>query len=305
LSSGPRDGGKPPSFARRVVERSERLATRVCLGIDPRPAAHPLTHPDRFGRDPAKTARSVVHYFQAIVAETVELVACYKLQSAFFEALGIPGLIALAQLLADIRDAGVPVILDGKRGDIDTTAAAYASAYLGEGVFNADALTVNPYLGLDTLNPFLEAAARSGRGVLVVLKTSNPGSGDLQDLRLASGRLVWEHLAAELDRLAGDSLDGDGFSPVGAVVGATYPEQLAAIRRLMPRSFLLLPGYGAQGGGAAAVTAAFEGGGGAVVSASRSLTYSSQDDDFAAKARGATLHMRDELNDAVARRVAG
>jgi orotidine-5'-phosphate decarboxylase len=305
LNSGPRAGSTPLSFARRVAERSERLDTRVCLGIDPRPAAHPLTHPDRFEGDPAKTARSVVHYFQAIVAETAELVACYKLQSAFFESMGIPGLIAMAQLLADMREAGVPVILDGKRGDIDTTAAAYAGAYLADGVFNADALTVNPYLGLDTLSPFIETAGRSGRGVLVVLKTSNPGSGDLQDLLLENGSLVWEHLARELDRLAGDSLDGDGFSPVGAVVGVTYPDQLAAIRRLMPRSFLLLPGYGAQGGGAAAVTAAFEGSGGAVVSASRSLTYLGEGDDFATKARGATRRMSEELNQAIARRVAG
>jgi orotidine-5'-phosphate decarboxylase len=273
--------------------------------MDPRPSAHPLTHPERFDGDPAKTARAVVHYFQAIVAETAELVACYKLQSAFFESMGIPGLIAMAQLLADIRGAGVPVILDGKRGDIDTTAAAYADAYLAEGVFSADALTVNPYLGLDTLRPFIEAAGPGGRCMLVVLKTSNPGSGDLQDLRLESGRLVWEHLAIELDRLAAASLDPDGFSPVGAVVGATYPEQLAAIRGLMPRSFLLLPGYGAQGGGPHAVTSAFEGSGGAAVSASRSLTYLSEGDDFASLAREATLRMRDDLNEAITASTAG
>jgi orotidine-5'-phosphate decarboxylase len=299
VAAAPGSAARTESFGRTLAERTDRLGTRVCLGIDPRPLSHPLTHPDRFGGDSAKTARAVVHYFQAVVATTSDLVACYKLQSAFFEALGIPGLIALAQLLADIRAAGVPVILDAKRGDIDSTALAYAHAYLADGVFSADALTVNPYLGLDSLAPFFEAASANGRGVLVIVKTSNPGSGDLQDLRLADGRVVWERLAGDLDELAGRMSDEEGFTPVGAVVGATYPEQLELVRRLMPRSLLLVPGYGAQGGGPEAVAAAFKGGGRAVVSASRSLTYLSEGDDFADRARAATLEMRDAINRAV------
>ncbi|MEX2542570.1 MAG: orotidine-5'-phosphate decarboxylase [Trueperaceae bacterium] len=292
------------SFAGRIAERSQRLNSRVCLGIDPRPALHPLTHPDRFSGDPAKTARGVVHYFQAIVSSTSELVACYKLQSAFFEAMGIPGMIALAQLLADLRDSGVPVILDGKRGDIDSTAAAYAEAYLADGVFAADALTVNAYLGLDTLRPLIAAAARSGRGLLVVLKTSNPGSADLQDQRLENGKRVWEHLAAQLHDLASASLDPHGRSLIGAVVGATFPEELAEIRRLMPLSLLLVPGFGEQGGGAPGAAAAFDAGGSAVVSASRSLTYLTDQDDFAERSQQAVIAMRDELNEAVSARTA-
>ncbi|MEX2536729.1 MAG: orotidine-5'-phosphate decarboxylase [Trueperaceae bacterium] len=288
------------SFTAKVAARTTRLDTRVCLGIDPRPSSHPLTHPERFAGDPAKTARAVVHYFQAIIEATADKVACYKLQSAFFELLGVPGLIAMAQLLADIRATGVPVILDAKRGDIGSTAQAYASAYLTNGVFNADALTVNPYLGLDTLKPFVEVAKRDGRGVLVLLKTSNSGSGDIQDQRLEGGKPLWEHLAGELDRLASEAIDDDGFSLLGAVAGATYPEQLAAVRRLMPRSLLLVPGYGAQGGSAGSVAAAFAGGGPAVVSASRSLTYVSEGEDFAQQAQSACERMRDEINAAIA-----
>lgn len=290
-------GDHLPSFAERVAERARRLETRVCLGIDPRATAHPLTHPDRFEGDPAKTARAVVHYFQAVIAATSEKVACYKLQSAFFEVMGIPGMIAMAQLLADIRDSEVPVILDGKRGDIGSTAEAYSNAYLTDGVFAADAVTVNPYLGFDTLQPFVSAASRGGRGVLVLLKTSNPGSGDLQDLRLENRQPLWRHLAGELGRLAEASLDRAGFTPVGAVVGVNHKEELAEIRRLMPRSLLLLPGYGAQGGDASTVAAAFAGGGNAVVSASRSLTYLTEADDFAEQSLAATVRMRDQINE--------
>ena len=289
----------PTTFAQRVAQRSRELGTHVCLGIDPRPGAHPLTDPQRFEGDPAKTARAVVHYFQAIIEATRDLVACYKLQSAFFEVLGIPGLIALAQLLADLREAGVPVILDAKRGDIGSTSEAYANAYLADGVFNADALTVNPYLGLDTIEPFVETASRNGRGVLVLLKTSNPGSGDLQDLTLEGGEPLWARLAGRLGDLAERTLDERGYTPVGVVAGATYPTQLARIREMLPHSLILVPGYGAQGGSAETVAAAFTEGGLAVVSASRSLTYRSEDDDFAQLAQNATRVMRDEINRAI------
>lgn len=151
-------------FAERLFERIKKTNSRVCLGIDPRPESHSLTHPERFEGDPAQIARAVVHYFQAIIQATHENVACYKLQSAFFEALGVPGIIALAQLIADVRARGIPVILDAKRGDIGATAEAYARSYLGNGVFASDALTVNPYLGEDGLEPFVTQANKADRG---------------------------------------------------------------------------------------------------------------------------------------------
>ena len=289
------------SFVNRLHQRILETHSRVCLGIDPRPEAHPLTHPQRFGGDPAQVAKAVVFYFRGIIEATEDVVACYKLQSAFFEALGIPGLIGMAQLLADIRGRGVPVILDAKRGDIGATAEAYARAYLGEGVFAADALTVNPYVGMDGLEPFVRAAVDNNRGLFVLVKTSNPGSADFQDVD-AGGRSLYTRVAERVTETAKHHLDTTDYSPIGAVVGATQPAALASLRESLPHSVLLVPGYGAQGGGAKDVAAAFdENGLGAVVSSSRGLTYVTEGDDFPGRARAAAEAMRDELN-AVIRR---
>ncbi|HEX7021575.1 MAG TPA: orotidine-5'-phosphate decarboxylase [Trueperaceae bacterium] len=286
------------TFPSRLHDRIRATNSRVCLGIDPRPEAHPLTHPDRFVNDPAQLAKAVVHYFRAIIEATEDLVACYKPQAAFFEALGIPGLIALAQLLADIRSRGVPVLLDAKRGDIGSTAEAYARAYLTDSVFSADALTVNPYLGMNSLEPFITQSVHNDRGIFVLVKTSNPGNADFQELQTANGAAMYERVAERVAETAAANLQGESYSAVGAVAGATLPaDTLAALRRRMPHSILLLPGYGAQGGTLHAAAEAFDSEGlGAVVSASRSLTYTSKSEDFAAQARAATLSMKDALN---------
>ena len=290
------------SFAERVNERIEELETRVCLGIDPRPEAHPFTHPDNY-EDPAQAAKAVVQYFEAIMELTSDVVACYKIQSAFFEAMGVPGLIAMAQLLADAKTLDVPMILDAKRGDIGSTAQAYASAYLGDSVFATDALTVSPFLGVDSIEPFVSQAKAHDKGIFVLVKTSNPGSGDFQDLPLASGETLYEYIAQSINLLAEQDIDSYGYSPIGAVVGATYPEELQALRRQLPHSLLLVPGYGAQGAGAGHVAHAFDGEGlGAIVSSSRGLTYLSQNMDFPEKSHEATLLMRDDINAALDRR---
>lgn len=294
-------------FALRLNRRIQELDTRVCLGLDPRPEQHSSTDPAAFGHDPARTARSVVTYFRAILDSTADLIACCKPQVAFFEALGIPGLIALAQLQADIRDRGIPLLSDAKRGDLDSTATAYASAWLGDGVFASDALTVSPYLGMDSLLPFSDQALTAGRGLFVLVRTSNPGSLDFQGLKDADGVSVAEHVARRLAELAEEAAvvgaaDPAGYGHVGAVIGATLPAgEIARYRKLMPGSIFLLPGYGSQGGSAEAAAAAFdEHGFGGVVNASRSLTYFGYDEaDFAGRAREAALLMRDDLNRAL------
>lgn len=284
-------------FSDRLFDRIQETGSRVCLGIDPRPEAHPLTHPERFDGDPAQVARAVVHYFQAIIEATQGVVACYKLQSAFFEVLGIPGLIALAQLVADVRARGIPVILDAKRGDIGSTAEAYARSYLAQGVFASDALTVNPYLGEDSLEPFVTQAVRADRGLFVLVKTSNPGSRDVQDVFLEDGERLYEHTAALVTRLAEPHRGASGYAPVGAVVGATHPEALKKLRGQLPYSILLVPGYGAQGGGAEGVAGAFDKDGlGAVISSSRALSYTTQEADFAERAREAAVAMNRDIN---------
>ena len=268
------------------------LDTRVCLGIDPRAEFH--------GGD----AEAVTVYFEGLLEATHDLLACCKPQSAFFEALGLQGSEALARVSAKARSLGVPVLLDAKRGDIDSTAAAYARAYLADGPLAADALTVNGYLGMDSLEPFITAAVNSGRGLFVLLKTSNPGSADIQDLALADGSRLYQHLAALLNaRAAGLPADADGYTALGVVVGATHAAHIAELRRALPSSVLLVPGYGTQGGSATDVAAAFdESGLGAVVSASRSLTYPRSRPEAVAgaatpaAARSATLRMRTEIN---------
>ncbi len=291
------------TFSQRLFERIHQTNSRVCLGIDPRPEAHPLTHPDRFDDDPAQVAKAVVYYFRAIIEATQDLVACYKPQAAFFEALGIPGLIALAQIIADIKARDIPLILDAKRGDIGSTADAYARSYLGDGVFSSDALTVNPYLGSDGLKPFVDIAVKKDRGLFVLVKTSNPGSQDFQDVVTNDGRKLYELVADQINNLAEQTRGEAKYSPIGAVVGATHPLELSALRQRLPHSIFLVPGYGAQGGTATDVAATFDNAGlGAIVNSSRGLTYQSQGDDFAQQAQEATIAMRDALNQAIAGR---
>lgn len=298
-SDGP-DGRTPDRpFAERLHARVEATGSVVCLGVDPRPERHPSTHPERHDGDPAKVARAVAAYFRELITAAAEHLACVKVQSAFFERLGIPGLIAMAQVLADVRELGLPVILDAKRGDIGSTAEAYADAYLAAGVFAADALTVQPYLGMDAIEPFVAAAERGHRGVFVLVRTSNPGGADLQDLALAhagTGAVTVADRLADLltERARELGVDARGYGPLGAVVGGTVPGRLAELRQRLPHAPLLVPGYGAQGAGPAEVTAAFDPDGfGAIVSASRSLTYLDGDDPPAEAARAAAAMKRD------------
>ena len=219
---------------------------------------------------------------RAVVDAVAEHVPAVKLQSAFYELLGVPGLRALLETVRIARAAGLLVIVDAKRGDIASTAAAYAEAFLGEldwrgetrPTIGADAATVSPYLGADSLEPWVDACRRHGKGIFVLARTSNHGAADLQGLGLAGGGTVDERVASMVDQLGEGLVGAAGYSSVGAVVGATFPADAARLRRLMPRAIFLLPGYGAQGGGAEGLAACFDRDGlGAVVSASRSVTY--------------------------------
>jgi orotidine-5'-phosphate decarboxylase len=241
-------------FGDRLADAVERKGAPLCVGLDPDPALMP-------------EGLGVVEFCRGIVDAVAEHVVAVKPQAAFFEALGADGWAALVEVCGYAREAGVLVIADAKRGDVPSTARAYAAAFAPI----ADAMTVNPYLGLDSVEPFL---ACEGLGVFVLVKTSNPGSGDLQDLPLADGRPLWQHVAALVDTWGADLVGESGLSSVGAVVGATYPHQVAEARQLLPRSVLLLPGVGAQGGSPPDLGEAFSiGPAGALVSASRSVLY--------------------------------
>jgi orotidine-5'-phosphate decarboxylase len=247
------------AFADRFVRSARKLGHPLCVGIDPHLALIPAAFRSGAMQPGAPgTAASVERWCLALLDRVTERVALVKPQSACFEALGPAGAAVLARVLAEARARGLLVLLDAKRGDIGSTAEAYAAAYLRKGApFACDALTVNAYLGLDTLEPFVEAAAESGGGVFVVLRSSNPGARDLQDLPTPTQPL-YERLGEALGRkaalLRGPETEWSGL---GVVVGATWPEQSRRVREILPRSLFLVPGYGAQGGGPRDAVAGF------------------------------------------------
>ena len=266
--------------ADRLISRVRELGHPLCAGIDPDLARIP--EPFRRGamaRGAPETAEAVAGFCRVFLARVAGRVAAVKPQSAFFEALGWRGVQVLAELLAEAREAGLLVVLDAKRGDIGSTAEGYAAAYLTQDApLRADALTVNPWLGLDSLEPFLRAAEGSGAGLFVLTRTSNRGGRDFQELE-AGDHPVYEHVAANLaplaKRLAGAAT---GWSGLGLVVGATAPEEARRVRELAPESLFLVPGYGAQGASARDALAGFVPGPGGrleggLVNAARSLLF--------------------------------
>jgi orotidine-5'-phosphate decarboxylase len=250
-------------FSDRLAAAVERKQSQLVVGLDP-----------VLEQLPAEVDGDLLAFCAGIVDAVAPYAVAVKPQSAFFEAHGAEGVRAFAEVCDYARAAGLLVIADVKRGDIGSTAQAYAQAFIPL----ADAVTVNPYLGGDSMEPFLEACRREGAGIFCLVKTSNPGGADVQDVALAEGGKLWEHVA-RLVRDWGDDLVGErGLSAVGAVVGATFPHEVADARALLPRSVLLLPGIGAQGGTPAGVAAAFASGpAGGLVSASRSVIYASRE----------------------------
>ncbi len=253
------------------------------LGLDPDPDALWATGgaPAAADSSPAQAAAAaVLEHCRALLEATAHACVAVKPQLARFELLGAAGWAVLETLVADAHRLGLLVIADGKRGDIDVTARAYAGALLGgsDSPFGhiaglgADMVTVNPLMGADALEPFVTAARQAGGGVLVLVRTSNPGAADLEDLRLADSGTVWERIATLVDDLGAPGVGEAGISDVGAVVGATEPGHLARARELMPGATFLLPGVGAQGGRVEELAAAFAPGrAGGLVSASRSI----------------------------------
>jgi len=261
-------------FGDRVAEAVERKRSQLLVGLDPRPDLLPveLRGDAHLGREHA--AQAFTRFCCGLVDAVAPYVVGVKPQLAFFEALGADGIRSFEEVCAYARAAELLVIADGKRGDVGSTARAYAVAYLEGQPPLADALTVNPYLGRDTVEPFLAACRRDGGGIFCVLKTSNAGSGEVQDLVLSDGRPLW-HEVARLVREWGEDLVGEhGLSSVGAVVGATHPRAIGEARRALPQSILLLPGVGAQGATPADVARAFASGpASALVNVSRSVIY--------------------------------
>ena len=263
-------------FVDRLTAAVQQKRTPVMVGLDPRTDQLPPTLAPREPTDLTSIAASYRRFCCEVIDAVAPLVGVVKPQAAFFEQLGPHGMTALADVVDYAIQAGLVVVLDGKRNDIGTTAEAYAEGWLGRkpaSPWGADALTVSPYLGDDSLEPFLKVGRPRGAGIFVLVKTSNPGGKLLQDLE-SGGRSLYQHVAAYVERLALASKGSCGYGDVGAVVGATYPEQLAELRAAMPSTWFLVPGYGAQGGTARDCAAAFdERGLGGVINNSRGIIF--------------------------------
>jgi orotidine-5'-phosphate decarboxylase len=266
------------SFADRVASSVERRRSQLVVGLDPRPELLPVELRGDVHLGRGEAAQACLRFCCGIVDAVAPHVVAVKPQIAFFEALGHDGIRAFEQTCQYARDAGLLVIVDAKRGDIGSTSRAYAAAYLEPQTDTtpalADALTVNPYLGRDALDPFIAACRRHGGGLFCLVKTSNAGSADIQDLTLSDGLPLWHHVARLVAEWGEDLVGEHGLSSIGGVVGATHPRAVGEARRLLPQSILLLLGIGAQGATPADVARAFTSGpASALVSASRSIIY--------------------------------
>jgi orotidine-5'-phosphate decarboxylase len=293
-------------FADRLAAAVRRLASPACVGLDPRWEQLPESFRGAGGHSFAAKAAAYQQFCNGVSDVVAALVPLVKVQAAFFEELGPVGLSAMGEVIAHAQDRGLLVIVDGKRNDIGSTALAYARGYLGRGAsaWQADALTVSPYLGDDSLAPFVEVARERGGGVFVLVKTSNPGGRVWQDLT-CDGRPLYRHVAEHVEGLATETMGDCGYGSVGAVVGATYPAQLAELRAAMPHTWFLVPGYGSQGGTARDVVGVFDAHGlGAVVNNSRGILFAYEWPEYAARfgparwqdaVEAATRQMNEEL----------
>ena len=302
-----------------LIKKIQETGNPTVMGLDPRYEMIPEVVRNKYADDNLDgVAGAILEYNKELIDNTYDIIPAIKPQLAFYEMYGVQGMIAFKETCKYAKEKGMMVIADAKRGDIGSTAKGYSNAYLGQITFgeesinvfdNIDFLTVNPYLGVDSIKPFVEDCIKYNKGIFVLVKTSNPSSGELQDLKLENGQTVYEHVANLVEEWGKDLRGEYGYSSVAAVVGATYPEQLKEIRKKAPHTYFLIPGYGAQGGKAEDIALGFDKNGlGGIVNASRSLmcAYKSDkwkdkfsEEDYGKATRAEALEMRDELNFAV------
>lgn len=301
-----------------LVKKIEKTHAPIVVGLDPTLKLIPQSVLEKnykeYGANLLGVSKAIVEYNKALIDATYDLIPAVKPQIAMYEQFGLEGLSAFIETVNYAKSKGLVVIGDVKRGDIGSTSEAYAVAHLSgveiEGKkfssFNEDFATVNPYFGIDGVKPFLDVCEKEKKGIFLLVKTSNPSSGEFQD-RIIDGKPLYEHVAMKVAQW-GESLMGDSYSYVGAVVGATYPEMGKALRKVMPKAYILVPGYGAQGGTAGGLRPFFnEDGLGAIVNSSRGIIGAYKLEKYAKfgeacyadAARQAVIDMRIDINGAI------
>ena len=273
----------------KLIEKIKETENPTVIGLDPRYEMIPKCVREKYTEDLEGVANAIIEFNKTLIDATYDIIPAIKPQIAFYEMYGIPGMKAFDETCKYAKEKGMVVIADIKRGDIGSTAQGYSNAFLGrtkigekeEAIYDVDFVTVNPYMGTDCVKPFIEDCKKYNKGIFILVKTSNPSSGELQDLKLENGKEVYMQVA-ELVEKWGEELRGKfGYSSIAAVVGATYPEQLKQLRESAPHTFFLIPGYGAQGGKAEDIALGFDKDGlGGIVNASRSLMCAYKSDKW-------------------------
>ena len=300
-----------------LIEKIKETGNPTVIGVDTRYELVPECVKNKYSKDIKGMCEAMLEYSKALIDATYDIIPAVKLQSAYFEMYGVEGISLYKEMIDYCKSKNMIVMADVKRGDIGSTSAGYSKAYLGkniinereEGIFDVDFATVNPYMGSDCVMPFVEDCKKFNKGIFVLVKTSNKSSGELQDLKTEDGEEIYKKVAKLVNQWGEELIGENGYSSVSAVVGATYPKQLKELRALMPHSYFLIPGYGAQGGKAEDIALGFDSNGlGGIVNATRSLmcAYKSdrwkdkfKEEDYAKATRAEAIRMRDELTTAI------
>ena len=296
-----------------LIDKIKEKDNPTVIGLDPRYEMIPKCITQKYAQTLEGVSKAIIEFNKRLIDATYDIIPAVKPQIAFYEMFGIEGIRAFKEICEYAKQKGMIVIADIKRGDIGSTAEGYSNAFLGktkigneeESIFDVEFVTLNPYMGIDSIKPFIEDCKKYNKGVFILIKTSNPSSGDIQDVKMEDGKELYTKVAKLVENWGEDLRGKYGYSSVGGVVGATYPEQLESLRKVAPHTFFLIPGYGAQGGKSKDIAKAFDSNGiGGIVNSSRGLmcAYKSnlwkdkyKEEEFEKATRAEALRMKEEL----------
>lgn len=297
----------------KLIKKIKQTNNPTVMGLDPRYDMIPDCITKKYSKDLEGACKAILEFNKALIDATYDIIPAVKPNIAFYEMFGIGGIKAFEETCNYAKEKQMIIIADSKRGDIGSTAQAYSNAFIGrtqiaeglENIFDIEFVTLNPYLGIDGVQPFIEDAKKYNKGMFILVKTSNKSSGEIQDLKTEDGEAIYVKVAKLVNQWGKELIGENGYSSVGAVVGATYPQQLQELRKIMPNAYFLIPGYGAQGGNAKDIALGFDSNRlGGIVNASRSLMCAykksnEKEEDFAKATREEAIRMKEELNQAI------